>query len=249
MLKALALLLPILALPLQADALIWSDFGGGVDPIPPGWTTEAFVAQARVGNAAASPGSAFAGTHEFLMGRDRISDYTVGQYRWLNHTSYAFELAFDGTDATFTIGEVGREGSSVRHSTRPDLADFNAIGFRLRSAPGGGDRVSLSNLSFNAADLGLSPISWSPLAHESNNRWWGLSDVGSLSRGFTLAGQIRWDWDMASERPTGSQLAVDFVGAHAPDATPPIPEPGTLALLGTGILGFATALRRKAHRS
>lgn len=235
-----------LGAPLHAGALVWQDFGAGVDPYPAGWSALNFTAEGRIGNAATSPGSAWSGTHEIDVGRNTSGTMTTGQFAWQNRQSYLFELAFDGTTARWTMDKGGASQRSITYSSYGSLAGFDALAFRLRVSPDGGDKLTISDLALNSTALTASPLLWAPGSGQAADRWWGVSDAGNLASGFTLTGRATFDWRNDSSKPGNSNLAFQIKGADAPDVdVNPIPEPGTIALLGGGLLGLGGVIRRR----
>jgi hypothetical protein len=229
--------------PHVAHALIWSDLGAG---LADGWTHRSFVAEGQIGTAATSPGSAWSGAHEADVGKGTSGSYTTHQFRWSDRAWYNFELRFDGDTATWTMDKGGAQERSASYSAFNPFGEFDGLTFRLRASDGTGNRISLRDITLNSVAVGSGTISWQPPSGSSDNHYWALSDTGSLSSGFVLGGQVQFDWSN-SHRPRDSQLSFYIKGADAPD-TPPIPEPGTLTMLGMGVAGFAAMRRRKQGR-
>ena len=130
------------------------------------------------------------------------------------------------------------------------------------------------NIQGSAVTIGVLPSGWgNPQTNQSEPGFGTFSntidcEMGNSNAKTGCAGDNPWVGDLIFEVNRGSGLVLsDFVGnSHNPpiffatdiisgttgktglvasDGSSPVPEPGTLALLGTGILGFATVLRRK----
>jgi len=123
---------------------------------------------------------------------------------------------------------------------------MNALALGVAVSPGSHGQVTLDDLTLNGAALGTGALSFHPAAGMPSERWWGASDVGDLSHGFTLAGNLRWDWSTEGSFMGSSDLQVNVRGANTGDTPPPpVPEPGTLMLLGSGVLGMGTVFRAR----
>ncbi len=62
----------------------------------------------------------------------------------------------------------------------------------------------------------------------------------------TGTGQMDGNFIAAQIGQTGEVHNIEFDGTLPPtDPDSPVPEPGTLALMGTGVLSMAAAIRRK----
>lgn len=160
---------------------------------------------------------------------------------WENHHWYSFEFVVDRSTTRWSIDDLA--GSRFAVNSGP--LEMGAIALHMTARPGFGDRISLDGLSLNGSDLGTGLLSWTPQAGEAADRWWGLAD---LPGEFTLAGNFRWDWAPEVASPGFADLGIGVQSAAPGVLTPPIPEPGTLMLLGSGILGLGAFVRRKAHR-
>lgn len=192
---------------------------------------EVFVAQTRSGNNA-SNGDYEAGLHippDFTnvgpIGPDGQLSWgnNAGNNSWRN-----FTLSRSGDTATFTIGSYNESW------TDESVGDLDALGFRVRSTADGSTQVR--NLTFNGTLL-------ADPALDATGGGLELFVVSNIAAGdFTLTGQTRLNWTGTSI-PRGSNLGFQIKGIDG--FQPPVPEPGTYAILGLGLAGLGIAQRRR----
>jgi hypothetical protein len=77
---------------------------------------------------------------------------------------------------------------------------------------------------------------------------WHYSDEQSYSSGYTVAGQYIGSGGWAGDGPVGSNTWYWTEQTHFEITPPPVPEPGSAAMLGVGLLAGAAwrRLRRRA---
>lgn len=108
--------------------------------------------------------------------------------------------------------------------------------------PAGGGSLELRDLYLDGLEL--------PAIGGPGSRRWSVSGQ-DFGQGFTLAGRLFLDGAFPpgdAESALRIRVAAeDEGGLMAPDGetTPVVPEPGTMALLGTGLLGSALFVRRR----
>ncbi|MFA9461806.1 choice-of-anchor W domain-containing protein [Thiohalorhabdus methylotrophus] len=221
-----------------------------------GYSALPFVAEGRIGGP---------GTFEMDVGSDTSGDFSTGEHDWPMGDPEPFSLAFDGTTATWSIGEgdnvitsiIGAD--SVSYDSFGDLEGFNSLLIRA-ATPGSGTEVALTDMALYGADdingpLDASSINGNGLPDFINNydshaadpdrlvKWMGISNDLDLADGFYLTGEVAMDWPTGN-KPSQSNLAFQIKGANH---TNEVPVPGTSALLAGGLLGFwGFSRRRKA---
>jgi hypothetical protein len=191
---------------------------------------EVFVAQSRSGNNAGN-GDYEAGLHIPPNFTNAGPVGTPGQFSWGNNTGNNawrnFTLSRTGDTATFTIGNYN--GSWTDDS----VGDLDALGFRVRSTTDGSTQVR--NLTFDGTLLADPTLD----ATGGDIELFVLSNIAAGD--FTLTGQTRLNW--SGTLPRGSNLGFQIKGIDG--FQPPVPEPGTYAMLGLGLAGLGIALRRR----
>lgn len=138
-------------------------------------------------------------------------------------------------------------------------SSLNVLLFTARSTPSG---VPGPDMPAPAATLGSFTFTpgaptWSPLGDSgTGSSCWhgptmGCGYTGWISSSYNIAvagdyyllfGITNWD-DTAFD----SGLAIDNVTIHDDPIPGQVPEPGSMLLLGSGLLGLAEAVRRKLH--
>ena len=188
--------------------------------------TEIAVAQARIGRP---------GNRDYEIGLHIPPNFTNDgplaggstQRNWISDRPVSFTLSRTGDDLTFTMG-----GYSATY-TNDAVSELNLLVFRAASTTN--STAAFSNLVLNGTPLG------GPSATGENGRNSTVVE-GIDPANFTLTGRVTLSW--TGTQPTGSSLAVQIKGFDAVA----VPEPGTLALFGTALLGIGL-LRRRAGKA
>jgi hypothetical protein len=206
--------------------------GGVTDGAVPGWDIDiGFVAEGRIGDRSG------AGTFELDVGSDTAGTFNTAQFNWVNNTSYAFSLIYDGTTATFTVG-----GTAVSYNAFAVSDEFD--GLAIRTSAYEGQSVLFTGLDLNGTSIGsFSNIS---TATGSNRDvvWLLLSDFGDLTGGFILTGNVSLAWTLNPDPNLNqSKLAFQIKGSDAPV----VPIPGAVWLFASGLIGLVV-IRRKTKR-
>lgn len=166
-----------------------------------------------------------------------------------------------GDPLSFYFNFVTSDGGTYNDYAWVQLYDSNdvltALLFSARSNPSG-NAIPGFEMPLPIATLSPSPVTivagapvWSPLGEWSNTCWdagcgytgWVQTqyDIPSTGSYYLAFGATNWD-----DQFYDSGLAIDGIAVNNnPIPDDKVPEPGSLVLLGTGLLGIAGIVRRK----
>ncbi|MEO1133380.1 MAG: choice-of-anchor W domain-containing protein [Cyanobacteria bacterium J06639_1] len=196
------------------------DDAGFKSLIDSGSFVEEFVAQSRIGNNAPN------GTQEFdlLDPKNNASPVAQGQRVWPNDDPVEFSLAFDGTNAAYTVGGVTLNGTFS--------GSISDLFLRTRTL---NNTNTSSSLALFDLVLNNTPISESLLT-TSGVEYLQISHIGGVP--FLLEGKSTFAW--TGPTPTNSNLAYQIKAG----TTEPVPEPISTAGGAIALAWGASAYRR-----
>lgn len=213
----------------------WTQGGGSWtgSPLPP--VNPALYAGGPSNNYIVGPGTdaltglstVYGGSYSAKV-NDQVNNYSVStlQQSVLNYTDTNIYFAWNAV----------LQGSH-------GLTDSDYFSLTLRDDTSGTDIVSRSYSSAGSIGTGTSGVTWTDYL---GNGWissgWvveniDLAALGVVGDDFTLT-------LLASDCPYGGHAGYAYLDGFG--SVIPTPEPGTLALLGMGLAGFAASRRRKA---
>lgn len=206
-----------------------SGVGGVTDFAVPGWDIDiGFVAEGRIGDR--SGGATF----ELDVGSDTGGGFNTAQFNWVNNTSYAFSLNFDGTTATFNVG-----GTAVSYNAFSITDEFD--GLAIRTSAYEGQSILFTGLDLDGTSIGSFSNVSTATGSDRDVVWLLLSDFGDLAGGFVLTGNVALAWTLNPDPNLNqSRLAFQIKGADAPV----VPIPGAVWLFASGLIGLMVIRRR-----
>jgi hypothetical protein len=160
----------------------------------------------------------------------------------------------DTFNFSFTGSQFDGSGSFVATS-------LGSNQYKITSATGTIDGSSISLLGVNAFqsndnllfDPGFTQLGQGPFNFDNQGASFRLTDthgntVGNVN--LSQANFLFFLYDSAYLDPSGNRLpnvseGIDLTVTNTTTSASPVPEPNTLALLGTGVLGLAGVVRRK----
>lgn len=157
--------------------------------------------------------------------------------------------ALNGTTYTGSLGSVAFTTGSIMSGSLGMNAVFNGGGsFTIM---GNGSNGIPNGVLFSGTFSG--PVNWvgkfDPLGFKGAGNWtYTLTGTvtGSLSNGTTTFGTtVQFTFDVPKGKQFGNGIAVNVNDGVT---TVTVPEPGTLGLLGTGLIGLAGLVRRKLKK-
>jgi len=156
------------------------------------------------------------------------SSKTVELYSGPDAAGHKIAFSFDVNDGSIIVSDLT---DLTIVDTNVTFGSLNLFGFYLGTV-GGGNYFSDSALNNNGDDH--------MVAYE------GVGDMINLPGNLGPAEWAENEWILGWEDLPSSSWDADYQDfVVLVESVSPVPEPGTLALLGTGLLGFGAFLRRK----
>jgi hypothetical protein len=166
---------------------------------------------------------------------DNVESLVSEQFLWENNQEVDFELSFDGTTLSYTVGD------KILQSV--DVADggFDINGMLLSANSTANSSATLSNLMFDDGSMSMED-----LISDGGNI--DFLKITGLDNNFRLSGTQTFAWN--GERPSNFELAYQIrVGSFndpvvASNLGLEVPEPRTISLLSLGAIALSIKRRR-----
>jgi hypothetical protein len=189
--------------------------------------------EARIGNAAWQPAQWSAGDWELGYKDKGVYGDTSGHYAWGNNVAVNFDFTHNAAAGTFTLAL--NSGPSVTWNSGHVGEGVQDIWLLAKTSSG--DYTSqIGALSLNGTSI------TSSLSAAGTKEYMRI--YGDLFSDFTLSGSINFQWKDGTT-PAHSHIEAMFA---VQNFSASVPEPATLVLLGSGLIGLFGIGRKKLFK-